>query len=104
MKCPKCGAEAIRSAVFCQKCGAQLDEVGAEGPADPTARMPANPGGSRLKTAVETARSSADAKEEEIWKGSYSPKAMIGTWITCAILSAAAIALAAVFLPEPRER
>jgi uncharacterized membrane protein YdbT with pleckstrin-like domain len=41
-------------------------------------------------------RTRDDDREAELWTGSYSPKAMIGTWIGAGLLSVAAILLAVI--------
>ena len=50
------------------------------------------------QAAVGAAGSTAD--EQELWRGGFSPKAMVGYWIIAAIATVAAI-VAGVFIPEP---
>ncbi len=38
--------------------------------------------------------------EQELWRGGFSPKAMVGYWIFAAMVTVAAI-VAGVFIPEP---
>ncbi|WP_164102517.1 PH domain-containing protein [Candidatus Laterigemmans baculatus] len=40
-----------------------------------------------------------EESEETLWQGGYSPKAMVGTWILCLLLTVAAI-VATVMVPE----
>jgi len=82
MTCSQCGAEAPANAAFCPKCGAQLGRAAA-GVAQPVpaARMQAS-------AAQSTAR---DVPEEELWSGSYSPKAMTGWYILLGVVSIVAI-------------
>lgn len=54
-----------------------------------------------MPAAFAPARGAAAAEpERELWKGSYSPKAMIGWWILEGILLVAAV-IASIFLPNP---
>lgn len=39
--------------------------------------------------------------EEQLWEGGYSPKAMVGTWVMCVVLTVAAIVAAAMFEQLP---
>lgn len=41
----------------------------------------------------------AEEAEEQLWEGGYSPKAMVGTWLLCLLLTVAAI-VATVMVPE----
>src|SRR6476620_9662141 len=84
MTCSQCGAEAPANAAFCPKCGVQLGRAAAGGvPPAPAARMQAN-------VAQGAAR---DVPEEEVWSGSYSPKAMTGWYILIGIVAIVAIIL-----------
>lgn len=81
MHCPKCGVEVVADAVFCQKCGARLDE---SVPVATAKFASGNPSPNR---------GGVDVTEEELWVGRYSPKAMIGTWIILGVLALAVLAL-----------
>jgi len=89
MICQQCGVEAPDSSGFCPKCGARLGEQAGEG---------VTPGVTRMKE-VAAARQGGETPEEDLWTGSFSPKAMIGTWILMAIVTVAAIVLGVLFLP-----
>jgi len=89
MICQQCGVEAPDSSGFCPKCGARLGEQAAEG---------VTPGVARMKE-LAASRQGGETPEEDLWTGSFSPKAMIGTWILMAIITVAAIVLVALFLP-----
>jgi membrane protein YdbS with pleckstrin-like domain len=93
MKCPVCDTEAAAGASFCQHCGAKLPLFDAGGPA----RSPVD---AQPSTAADSApglaptgrrRGVADVPEETLWEGSYSPKAMLGTVVGCAVASVALI-------------
>jgi membrane protein YdbS with pleckstrin-like domain len=92
MKCPVCHTEAAAGAAFCQHCGAKLPRFDSGGPT----RSPAD----TQPPAVEPTpgleppsrrRGVADVPEETLWEGSYSPKAMLGTVVGCAVASLALI-------------
>ncbi len=89
MNCPKCHAEIIQPARFCHLCGESLPSETEGEELSPAARM---------RQAAARAAGSGD-QEEELWSGTYSPKAMIGTWIFVAILSCGAIAGWIIWMP-----
>jgi len=78
MTCNQCGAEVPAQAAFCPKCGAQL------GAAAASANRP--PGAAKLQSGV-TQGASRDVPEEELWSGSYSPKAMTGAFVGAGLLA-----------------
>lgn len=111
MKCPKCGAEVVGDAVFCQRCGTQLGAVkpdagaGARatpGTGSPAADDPLSPG--RQVGTAGARRARADEPEQTLWEGGYCAKAMIGTWIVMGCLTLAVLIALGVFwqsLPSP---
>ncbi len=73
MNCTQCGAVVPASAAFCSQCGASLKS-----------------GKARLQ--AQAARGVApDTPEEELWTGSYSPKAMTGPFVGAALLTVIAM-------------
>jgi membrane protein YdbS with pleckstrin-like domain len=82
MTCSQCGAEAPANAAFCPKCGAQLGRAAA------TVAQPAPAARVQTSAAQSTAR---DVPEEELWSGSYSPKAMTGWYILLGVVAIVAI-------------
>jgi hypothetical protein len=81
MLCPACGENVIAEAVYCHKCGNRLDSVGNAAPANsPSADAAASPV-EALQKAASARRDGKDPPEEELWRGGYSPKAMIGSWV-----------------------
>jgi membrane protein YdbS with pleckstrin-like domain len=89
MQCPVCDAPTVADAAFCPKCGAKLPAVSSEPPVSAT---PPRETYSTIKVPKDTA-------EEVLWEGSYSPKAMLGTFVLCGILSVALL-IGALLLPE----
>ena len=69
MNCSQCGAAAPAGAAYCSQCGAQLAEVAVRGRATFRSRE------SFIRFAQ---RRRATLREEDLWYGSYSPKAMVG--------------------------
>jgi uncharacterized membrane protein YdbT with pleckstrin-like domain len=91
MHCDKCGTEVAEQSAFCHKCGARLADARA------TVVMPRDkfPGtaGPRGDTELPA--------EKTLWEGSYSPKAMFGTWIVCAVVTLAAIVVGVIVIVAP---
>jgi uncharacterized membrane protein YdbT with pleckstrin-like domain len=73
MLCPKCGREAPAESSFCPGCGSTLGANSATGKAADAA-TPARGRGT-------------PPAESEIWSGSYSAKAMVGTFAGAAVLT-----------------
>jgi hypothetical protein len=94
MRCPTCGEATASGAIFCSQCGAKLANTAL--PAD--ARLPVE---SRLpaddaappETAGQFPPAGAepenikDTAEKELWRGGYSPKAMLGCWVASGVIS-----------------
>jgi len=85
MKCDHCGAEAPAMAEHCPTCGTRLaadhGESTSEGRAKGAARLTARGG----------RNANSRPTEEELWSGTYSPKAMIGWVIGAALLTVASL-------------
>lgn len=90
MKCTSCGAAVVEQSTYCHKCGHRVGQAAA----GPNALKP--PAG---------ASADAPGSDRILWDGSFSPKAMYGTYLTCLVLSvvilvggffAAALPIAAV--------
>lgn len=75
MQCPQCGRESPRESAFCPGCGSRLDGSIASGAAKLSAKSPP------------VAPSDGTSDEQELWSGSYSAKAMVGTFVGAAILT-----------------
>jgi hypothetical protein len=87
MRCPACGEEVVAEAVFCHKCGQRLDSEGNDAPQNPpSVAVSASPAGAFQQVAA--ARwESKDAPEEELWRGGFSSKAMLGSWVISGCVS-----------------
>ncbi|MCC6123713.1 MAG: PH domain-containing protein [Pirellulales bacterium] len=79
MHCPQCKTEIADESLFCNKCGERLDPAAAGADADPppAAETPAE----KFREAASSRMGVKDEAEVELWRGGYSPKAMIGNWI-----------------------
>ena len=88
MVCPQCGAEIIKDAIFCHKCGHRIAEQSAEGEQVPYSSPAAAVAPVEKLKAATVQLDSSEAEERELWHGGYSPKAMIGAWCTSAAVSA----------------
>ncbi|MEX2172700.1 MAG: PH domain-containing protein [Pirellulales bacterium] len=93
MRCEQCGAEADAKSLYCPKCGNQLTADAANATdAEPTAR-------DRFSQAAATRQRGVDT-EQPLWQGSYSPKAMIGSWIGGGVATLLAVVCGVMFLQD----
>jgi|YelNatPaOPRAMG01_1025707.scaffolds.fasta_scaffold103203_2 uncharacterized membrane protein YdbT with pleckstrin-like domain len=88
MKCPNCGSELDPLTGVCPQC------QGSENPAQATARAPA----SGAETEQAPKRGDPDV---ELWKASYSPWGMIGTWMTLGIITIIVIVVDILLMRGP---
>jgi membrane protein YdbS with pleckstrin-like domain len=96
MLCPTCNTPLALDAVFCSKCGTK---IAAGGPA--AAAKAAGTPVEKMRAAQASAAAAAGSEaERELWRGSYSPKAMYGSWLLAGIATLAAAVLS-VILPTP---
>jgi hypothetical protein len=93
MQCPACGVEAIPEAVFCHKCGERLSSdnraVG-QSPYD---------SGKTPSSVVELRQDNTARPEEELWRGGFSTKAMLGGWVLSAAISGLLLFIGIVWMP-----
>jgi membrane protein YdbS with pleckstrin-like domain len=96
MKCASCGGEVAPASSFCPHCGERTDTTDGE----------ANNANARSRTAAASrmrpggsSGSGNQPNEEELWSGTYSPKAMVGPAVGLAVLTI--IALVIGFLLPP---
>jgi membrane protein YdbS with pleckstrin-like domain len=93
MHCTKCGGEAPAEAQFCPHCGARIggeDDGWDAGPADQAAPL------RRSKAAL--GRSEGDTPpEEDLWNGTYSAKAMLGSMLAAIVLTVGGLLVVLLF-------
>lgn len=96
MHCPACDADIPAGASFCPGCGRHLTDSASEpaGATDPTAQ-PQHPV-AQLQQKAQQTRDPRDVVEKELWRGGYSPKAMVGTLTAAFSLSLILIIMAVV--------
>jgi membrane protein YdbS with pleckstrin-like domain len=80
MVCRECGTELDDQAVFCQQCGTRVADDGADPPATAS---------ERFRTATAARQNDSDDDEQEVWQGTFSKLAMIGSWITAVAVTVA---------------
>jgi membrane protein YdbS with pleckstrin-like domain len=101
MKCQQCGVEVNAESVYCHKCGARIvadEPLFSANPESDERSFPPNTGASAAPPVPEPRpRSRRDAPEEELWQGTYSPRAMLGMWVLDGAAVIAGIALAVMF-------
>jgi membrane protein YdbS with pleckstrin-like domain len=94
MRCPACGVEAVEQAVFCHKCGERLTPAGDDLSKSPRpAEQPASDPANAFKQTASVRRDAKDQPEEELWRGGYSSKAMLGAWATSGLISLVTLAV-----------
>jgi hypothetical protein len=88
MRCPACGTDVIAEAVFCHKCGQRLDAAGSgTAPDERAAETPAPAAGAGPDVSALTRLAGPDQPEQELWRGGFSSKAMLGAWALCGLVS-----------------
>jgi membrane protein YdbS with pleckstrin-like domain len=108
VRCNQCGREIANDAAFCPYCGERLAAAIVPAGADPTAppvvRTAIDPNAAaehptaaseRLKKEP-TRFGGKDPTEEELWSGTFSPKAMLGSILLVSILTIAGVVGAAL--------
>ncbi len=93
MLCPACNTEAPVESTFCPKCGKPLVTAAGSPPAagQPTAVE-------KMKAQMETTRNSPEDPEHDLWKGGFSPKAMLGYWLLAGVVTIVAIVVGIIFV------
>jgi membrane protein YdbS with pleckstrin-like domain len=94
MHCPACGADIPAGAAFCPGCGHRLDDAAGDPlqPAD-VSMHPAD----QLRQKTAAVRDPNDIHEQELWRGAYSYKAMIGTLAGAGLLTLVGLVLLVKF-------
>jgi len=87
MQCSACKADNPEDAVFCIKCGHNLKNKGSDTPqqAAPESKGTSSSAAERFKNATAAVQDDDDEEEVTLWKGGYSAKAMVGSWMLAAV-------------------
>jgi uncharacterized membrane protein YdbT with pleckstrin-like domain len=98
MRCPQCKTEIADDSLFCNKCGERLDQhdpavAGTDADPPPDAETPAE----KFREAASSRMDVKDEAEVELWRGGYSPKAMIGNWIASGLGGLVLLIVAAIW-------
>jgi hypothetical protein len=99
MICPACGVEVVPSAMFCHKCGQRLDSPGNDVSPHAPGEASANSAGAFQQVAA-SRWESKDTPEEELWRGGYSPKAMLGGWVLSGCVSVVLLLIGIIWVRE----
>ena len=89
MRCVACGVNCAPQAIYCHRCGERLDvsPQDARPRERPAVAAAAQGFGAAAEISDLTSKDVRDPPEGELWRGGYSPKAMLGVWTACAVLS-----------------
>jgi len=85
MRCPACGVEVVEQAVFCHKCGEPIAPGEGDFP-DPPRSANGLGTAETFRNSVEQRRNDPNPPEEELWRGGYSSKAMLGAWVASGLV------------------
>jgi membrane protein YdbS with pleckstrin-like domain len=98
MLCPQCGAEVMSESVFCHKCGHRLADPVVE-PVKPSSDtgQPASAPADKFRAAA-AALDTAEQPEQELWRGGYSPRAMLGAWCLSALVTVVLLIIGALWV------
>ena len=86
MICPQCGTETTAEALYCHRCGTRLDTAV---PSTPEPAAPAD----RLQAAAAAHQTMPEEPEQDLWAGSYAPRAMVGLWALGGLLTLVGLGL-----------
>jgi hypothetical protein len=104
MQCQDCGRDVADDAAFCPYCGKKIALAQAAQPAASNAPVadPLHPAVASEKLRQDPSRFGSEApQEEELWEGSFSPKAMYGRMMLLAMVTAASLIAVALLWNQP---
>jgi membrane protein YdbS with pleckstrin-like domain len=95
MTCESCGGVVTAEATFCPHCGARQKSGETASEAGGPQRAPS---AQKLRPAA-ARNAGSPANEDELWSGTYSPKAMVGPAVGLGALTIVALAITAILAP-----
>jgi membrane protein YdbS with pleckstrin-like domain len=103
MNCIKCGNKLADDAAFCSKCGTPVNGAANLDDADVGDVDAAASGVTRARANARrvAAGGGPQKAEEELWSGTFSPRAMIGPAMGCALVSIVGVIGVAAFVNDP---
>jgi hypothetical protein len=87
MQCPACGEDVVAAAVYCHKCGHRLNPDGNEVQGTASSADVTSSAAGAFQQVAAARWEEKDKPEEELWRGGYSPKAMVGGWVISGCVS-----------------
>jgi membrane protein YdbS with pleckstrin-like domain len=101
MHCPACGVETLDQATFCHQCGKRLSARGEKNGAAPSTASGASATGGveGFRQSVSAVNNAQNPPEEELWRGGYSSKAMLGAWAISASISVVLLLVGFFWMP-----
>jgi hypothetical protein len=87
MLCPACGEDVVAAAIYCHKCGHRLNSNGGGGLETPPSAGGSSTAAGAFQQVAAARWEEKDKPEEELWRGGYSPKAMVGGWVISGCVS-----------------
>jgi membrane protein YdbS with pleckstrin-like domain len=99
MQCPHCGGEIPDGAAFCPGCGRRMADAPVQHTGQPLGKSPAPPANTaaQLQNRSAQIRAAGDVAEQELWRGSYSYKAMFGTILSAVVITVVALVALVIF-------
>jgi len=86
MRCPACRVEVVEQAVYCHQCGGRLEASADNAPVNSQPAGDPGPAAPDFLQEPAMRRETAAEPEKELWRGGYSPKAMIGAWVLSGLI------------------
>jgi uncharacterized membrane protein YdbT with pleckstrin-like domain len=102
MACPACSFDAPLDSVYCPKCGHRMSYPAPGSPAasNLAASGPLAAGSPNAVDKLRAGRPNVGGDAEvPLWEGSYSPKAMYGSWLLAGFVTLVALVLTVVLFP-----
>jgi hypothetical protein len=104
MLCPQCKTEVVTESIFCHKCGTRMNEPEPPPAAPPPGSQPEasgqSPAAERFQEAAAERTDHPQEPERELWRGGYSPKAMVGAWLLSGLITLLLLVIGIIWKPS----